>query len=131
MKARKPKKVHYRLIDPQSAAGEKLYGFLGNLCHQFHGDLADARIALAWATGWKADVDGRFTLGRMKKTTDLDKEVAAYDFILLLNRGFIEDANVSDKQRPWVAGDQPTFTVGSDAGPWTCRSCLGSGVLWR
>jgi hypothetical protein len=95
----KPKKVHYRLIDPQSDAGVSLYGFLGNLCHKFHGDLADARIALAWATGWKADVDGRVTLGRLKKTSDLDKEVAAYDFILLLNRSFVEDAGVSDEQR--------------------------------
>lgn len=98
-KPKGPKRVNYKLIDPKSAAGEKLYGILEELRGKFHKDLAKARIALAWATGWKADVDGRLTLGRMKKTTDLDKEVASYDYILLLNRTFVEDANVADDQR--------------------------------
>ena len=31
---------------------------------------------------------------------------------------------------PGVAGDQPEFSSWSP-GPWTCRVCLGSGVLWR
>ncbi|MCE5247921.1 hypothetical protein LLG88_13490 [bacterium] len=98
-KPKGPKKVNYRIIDPKSDAGVRLYGFLKELRDAFHEDLAKARVALAWATGWKPDVDGRVTLGRLKRASDLDREFAAYDFVLLLNRQFIEDAGVSDAQR--------------------------------
>ena len=30
---------------------------------------------------------------------------------------------------PWVAGDQRVFSAG-ETGPWPCRACNGSGILW-
>ncbi len=54
---------------------------------------------LAWNLTWKADVDGRVTLGKCKRATDLDRELAPYDFVILLRREFFEDANVTDVQR--------------------------------
>ena len=102
MRTRKPKglkRVNYKIIDSKSDAGVRLYGILHDLVVKFHPELSHARIALAWALGWKSDVDGRVTLGRMKKASDLDRELVPYDFILLLSRTFVEDATVSDAQR--------------------------------
>lgn len=31
---------------------------------------------------------------------------------------------------PWIAGDQTTWTA-SGTGPYECRACGGSGVLWK
>jgi hypothetical protein len=44
-------------------------------------------------------VDGRLTLGRCKKVTDLEREFMPYDFIIILNRDFWEDERVTDHQR--------------------------------
>lgn len=30
---------------------------------------------------------------------------------------------------PWVAGDQQAFSA-SSCGPWPCKACNGSGMLW-
>lgn len=30
---------------------------------------------------------------------------------------------------PWIAGDLDNFTT-SSCGPWPCKPCGGSGVLW-
>jgi hypothetical protein len=57
------------------------------------------RIALAWATSWKPDVDGRLVLGKCKKASDLDRELAPFDFVILLNRDFWLNPRVTDRQR--------------------------------
>jgi len=31
---------------------------------------------------------------------------------------------------PWVAGDQPTW-VDSSCGPYPCKACKGTGLLWK
>lgn len=98
-KPKGPKRVNYKLIDPKSDVGKGLFKVLRDLIVDYHEDLRDARIALAWSTGWKRDVDGREKLGQCKKASDLDREFAPYDFVIVLNRIFFEDANVSDKQR--------------------------------
>jgi len=66
-----------------------------------HHELLDteARIALAWCTSWKADVDGRIILGKCVKASDLHRELAPFDFVILLSKWFWEDVNVSDEQR--------------------------------
>ena len=31
---------------------------------------------------------------------------------------------------PWIAGDQMTFES-SNAGPWPCNACKGTGIIWN
>jgi hypothetical protein len=76
---------------------ERLYRIVAD--HHEDLDRTNVRIALAWATSWKPDVDGRLTLGKCKKATDLDRELAPYDFVILLNRDFWQNPRVTDVQR--------------------------------
>lgn len=99
---KKPKVVPYRLIHPGSPDGVRLYGWLRELLESHHQDVLEARFALAWHVGWKPDDDGHLTLGQCRKSSDLEREiqdVSAYDFVILLNQNFFEDALVSDTQR--------------------------------
>lgn len=99
---KKPKAVPYRLIHPDSAEGDRLYGWLRGLLESHHQDVLEARFALAWHVGWKPDDDGHLTLGQCRKSSDLEREIqdaSAYDFVILLNQHFFEDALVSDTQR--------------------------------
>jgi hypothetical protein len=95
----KPKPLTYELIERESEIGRGLYDVLDGLVEQHHEDLRDARIALAWCTSWKPDVDGRVTLGKCKRASDLDRELTPYDFVILLSRPFFEDPLVTPLQR--------------------------------
>lgn len=99
MKKRKFKAVNYRLIDRASDRGKELYALLTDLVDAHHRELSGARIALAWNLSWKPDVDGRVTLGKCKKASDLDRELAAFDFVILLRQEFVDNPLVSDLQR--------------------------------
>jgi len=85
---KKPKKVAYQLIAREGRVGTTMYALLDEIVGAFHGELAFARIGLAWCTSWKADPDGRITIGKCKKASDLDRELAAYDVIILLSPEF-------------------------------------------
>lgn len=99
-KPKGPKKVSYTLIaDMHGTPGRAMYEMLRALIREYRGDLKDARIALAWCTSWKPDVDGRLILGKCKKASDLDRELMAFDFVILLNRSFWNDPDVTDVQR--------------------------------
>lgn len=98
-KGPKRKAISYELIAKESDVGRPMYRLLGELVDAHHEELADARIALAWCTSWKPDVDGRVTLGKCKKASDLDRELSAWDFIILLRRAFWTDIFVKDHQR--------------------------------
>ena len=95
----KEKKVAYELIGDGTPIGTPMYLLLSDLVTQHHEEIRDARIALAWALSWKPDVDGRVVLGKCKKASELDRELAAFDFIILLNRKFWQDFEVTDHQR--------------------------------
>lgn len=92
----KPKTVSYELIPRDSVIGAPMYTLLDWIVKAHHEDLEYARIALAWCTSWKPDVDGRLTLGRCKRASDLDRELADYDFVILLLRGFWRDERVTE-----------------------------------
>lgn len=99
-KPKGPKKVAYQLIhDTPNTAGRAMYLMLRALVREYRDDLKDARIALAWCTSWKPDVDGRLVLGKCKKASDLDRELMAFDFVILLNRTFWCDPKVDDAKR--------------------------------
>lgn len=97
--ARRPKPIPYILIDP--ATNPAMYERLYMLVDELHPELSavNVRIAMAWATAWKADPDGRVMLGKCKRATDLDRELAPFDFVILLSRSFWENEHVTDIQR--------------------------------
>lgn len=99
MATRKPKKVNYELIRRESAVGRGLYLMLDDLVDEFHEELRDARIALAWFGAWKPDVDGRLILGKARKASDLDRELIEFDFVIVLNFEFMTDQTVTIEQR--------------------------------
>jgi hypothetical protein len=95
----KLKKVSYELIERHSDAGRKLHFIVNELVEAYHDDLRDARIALAWNLSWQPDVDGRVILGKCRKASDLDRELVAYDFVIILRKEFFENPTVTDQQR--------------------------------
>jgi hypothetical protein len=98
-KVRGAKRVTYELIKPDTIIGQPIYAMLRNLVDAHHQELEQAKIALAWCTSWRPDVDGRVTLGKCKKASDLDRELVAFDFIILLRKAFWQDSRVSVEQR--------------------------------
>lgn len=96
---KEPKKLTYKLIEPESDAGLSMYAMLEELIVIYHEDLAQARIALAWNLTWKPDVDGRVQIGKCKKSSDLDRELMEFDFVIILNREFWQEKLVEDSQR--------------------------------
>lgn len=100
-KLRRPKAVNYSVIPGQSDIGRPMYELLMEIVDTHHEELSrtNVRIVLAWATSWRPDVDGRLMLGKCKKASDLDRELAPYDFVILLNRDFWQNPRVTDVQR--------------------------------
>jgi hypothetical protein len=91
--------VSFELIHRDSLIGTPMYALLDELVRLHHHDLEEARIALAWCTSWKPDVDGRVTLGKCRKASDLDRELAAFDFVILLSERFYQDSFTTALQR--------------------------------
>lgn len=98
-KPAKPKTVNYELILRESIVGHPMYALLDELVETHHEELTEARIALAWNLSWKPDVDGRITIGKCVKASDLDRELALYDFTILLLKGLWCDSRTTDRQR--------------------------------
>jgi hypothetical protein len=100
--APKPKTVSYQVI-PRSTAidypATQMYALLDELVDQHHEDLRKARIALAWCTSWKPDVDGRVVLGKMQKASDLGRELAPFDFVVLLSKRFWMHPETKETQK--------------------------------
>lgn len=95
-----PKRLAYELIrDEPGGVGRQAYEMLRGLIREFRHDLIDTRIALAWCTSWKPDPDGRVTIGKCRKASDLDRELMEFDFIILLSKEFWQDLKVTDAQR--------------------------------
>lgn len=96
-----PKSLTYVLIPRDVEWGRAMYEQLYALINTHHEELSqtNVRIALAWATSWKADVDGRLTLGKCVKASELHRELAPYDFVILLNRDFWRNERVTALQR--------------------------------
>jgi|SRR5712664_476775 len=93
----KPKKVNFELIVNEE--GEP-YRLLREVRSQFHEELEEARIALAWRKSLKADVDGRLVLGKCVKASDLQRELADWDFVILLNQEvWVNSEFTADKKR--------------------------------
>lgn len=85
-KAKKLKSVNFKLIEPPKE-GEKSepYELLAEVRREWHKDTAEAKIALAWRTQLKPDTDGRLMVGRCCRASELQRELIAWDFVILLN----------------------------------------------
>ena len=86
VKAKKGKTVNYEIIPRKADRGKEPYKMLDELITKYHPHLTNARIGLAWHVALKPDVDGHLVLGRCIKVSDLQKEFAEFDFIIVLNR---------------------------------------------
>lgn len=95
----KPKKVNFEVITEDQVDGVEPYAILSGLREQFHGHLSRARIVLAWRKELKPDADNHLILGKCVKVSDLYKELADYDFIILLNREVWHDPLFTKEQK--------------------------------
>jgi Putative phage metallopeptidase len=66
--------------------GTEPYNVLTEARELWHTDLDAAAIALAWEGKVKMDIDGHVRLGKCVKVTDLYREFAEFNFIIVLNR---------------------------------------------
>lgn len=93
------RRVGYELIERDHVGGHPIYSMLAELVREHHDELRGARFAIAWNLTWQPDADGRTKIGMCKRASDLDRELAAFDFVILLRRAFWKDERVSDVQR--------------------------------
>ena len=100
-KVKTGKKINFLIIPEQDSQGTipEPYKLLNEVRMLHHGDIKEARIALAWRLRTKADKDGHIILGKCIKVSDLYREYADYDFIITLNKEFWEDPAVTKAQR--------------------------------
>ncbi len=84
----RPKRVNYELIDPLPFEMDDV---LLRLIREHHQHLEEARIGLAWRKELKPDVDGRVSAGQTNICSDLDREKAPYDVVVVLNKTAWED----------------------------------------
>ena len=81
-KEEKLKSVRVVLIEE----GKSPYVILEKMRRRYHPELRKARIALAWRLSNKPDKDGHIVLGKCHKASDLQRELAQYDYVILLNK---------------------------------------------
>ena len=81
-----PKQVKIDLIDPDAKPALEPYKLLAEVRKSYHKETLDAKIALAWRKDTKPDTDGHLVLGRCVKASDLQRELAEWDFVILLNQ---------------------------------------------
>jgi hypothetical protein len=80
-KKKKARAVKYELIPHELGPWRMLEKMLPN-----HPHLTECRIALLWRIDLKPDVDGKLVLGKSQKISDCDKELAEFDWKILLNQ---------------------------------------------
>jgi hypothetical protein len=106
------KAVNYRIIPPLDGDHEpEPYKLLTQAREKWHKDTSEARIALAWKLREKADKDGHLVLGRCVKCSDLNREFAEYDFIIVLNKD-VWNAKEFDKKKKMALLDHEMCHVG-------------------
>ena len=94
-KGPKPRNVNYELIPLQIKEPYELL----DTALEFHDELRGVRIALAWRKRQKTDRDGHLTLGKCMKVSDLNKEFAQFDFIIVLNREVWNDSEFGREKK--------------------------------
>jgi hypothetical protein len=94
------KEVLYELITPDAdCPGGNPYPLLAEIREKHHPETLEAKIALAWKKGIKADADGHVILGLCVRAGELQRELVDYDFCIVLNREVWEDAEFTNEQK--------------------------------
>lgn len=94
-----PKILVIPRIDESTGEIREPYRIMEDCIAAHHPHLCEAKIALAWCTSWKADVDGHLRLGQCQKVTEVHRELHDYDFVILLNQVVWNTAEFGEKQR--------------------------------
>jgi hypothetical protein len=94
-KKEKPKPVRFELI-PET---ESPYKYMRKMRKKYHKEIKRAKIALAWRIALKPDRDGHLILGKCCKASDLQRELAVYDFVILLNKEVWNDPKFGKKKK--------------------------------
>ena len=96
----KLKSVNYKIIHPIDGNHEpEPYKILREVRAMHHGDTTQARVALAWRLRDKPDKDGHIVLGKCVKCSDLSREFADWDFIIVLNETVWNDIEFDKKKK--------------------------------
>lgn len=85
-KAQPKSRKLYDLITIDTEEGKEVFKLLDQVKKQWKEDLHKARVGAAWMIGKKPDKDGRIVLGRMKKCSELERQIHSLDAILILNQ---------------------------------------------
>lgn len=89
------KKVRIELIPEK----ESEYKLLTKMRKKYHPEMKRARIALAWRIAYKPDKDGHLILGMCHRTSDMLKEFAEYDYVILLNKEVWNDKEFDTRKK--------------------------------
>src|SRR3990167_2134573 len=118
-KEKSRKKVNVKVLE-RLHAGKITgpYRIMEKMIEDHHSHLSQAKIAIAWRFGWKADADGRVKLGQCKKGSDLDRELNDKDFVILLNHEAWNRADFTEAQMNALMDHELCFPAGTTiAGP--------------
>ena len=89
----------FELIDHEAKPQLEPYRLMAQIRKEHHPDIKDAKIALAYQKGLKADVDGHVTLGKCIKASDLQRELVDWDFVILLNHEVWSSAEFTKEKK--------------------------------
>jgi hypothetical protein len=81
-----PKAVSVTQLQREDDAAKRYYSAMDELVSKYHKHLRDAKIVLVWNEAWNEDTDGLMPLAKAKKCSDLDRELAGWDFVIQLNK---------------------------------------------
>lgn len=98
---RKPqaKKVKVDLIDFNAKPAHEPYRLMKEIRAEHHQDTRQARVVLAWMLDTKPDADGHICLGKCVRASDLQKELADWDFVILLNKEVWETKDFGESRK--------------------------------
>ena len=122
----KLKAINFELIALDGAP----YAILREML-KFHKDLAEVSVALAWRENLKADKDGHLILGKCVKASDLQRELADFDFVILLNRDIWEDDDFTEDKKRALMDHELCHAAGSMTEDGTPKRDERGRRVWR
>ena len=95
---KKRRAVKVKMVDREhSGKVVKPYAVMEKLIADHHPALAEARIVLFWQKGWRPDADGVLCLAKVKKASDVDKELSEFDFAVMLNHAAWNETRMDEE----------------------------------